>query len=235
MNKLRKVAVIGWHDGFAGFVQAFAEAEGLWQAECFVEPEEELPEINAELDFARRPCSQFDYPQKGKFKGRDLIVSRDWIGEIMKRDISGVVLTDHDIHRRRRILNGIRESKLELVSTISNNARIMQEVKLEPGVIICANATIEYRAEIGSGTFVCETGFVGHHSVLKECVDIACATVDSNVLIEECATLNSGAVVMSHVKVGSGATVGIGSVVIEDVPEAVTVFGNPARIVWKKL
>ena len=48
--------------------------------------------------------------------------------------------------------------------------------------------------------------------------------------IGEAAYFGSGARVIPGKKVGARAVVGAGSVVIRDVPEGVSVFGNPARI-----
>lgn len=45
-------------------------------------------------------------------------------------------------------------------------------------------------------------------------------------------TVHPHATILPNVKVGEGATVGAGSVVVKDVPPRVTVFGNPARIIY---
>jgi maltose O-acetyltransferase len=45
--------------------------------------------------------------------------------------------------------------------------------------------------------------------------------------------IGAGAIILPGVKIGDGAIVGAGSVVMSDVPAGMTVFGNPARSVWR--
>ncbi|MEG0718392.1 MAG: hypothetical protein RR811_07830 [Comamonas sp.] len=50
--------------------------------------------------------------------------------------------------------------------------------------------------------------------------------------IGDYAIVHPHATILPHVKVGEGATVGAGAVVVKDVPPRVTVFGNPARVIY---
>ena len=42
-------------------------------------------------------------------------------------------------------------------------------------------------------------------------------------------TLHTRATILPHVKVGNSAIVGAGSIVLRNVKEGITVFGNPAK------
>ena len=41
--------------------------------------------------------------------------------------------------------------------------------------------------------------------------------------------------ILENVKVGDGAYIGVGSIVMKDVPPYTQVFGNPARIVGERI
>jgi acetyltransferase-like isoleucine patch superfamily enzyme len=49
-------------------------------------------------------------------------------------------------------------------------------------------------------------------------------------IVEDGASLGSGAVILAGVRVGRGALVGAGAVVTRDVPPGAVVVGNPARL-----
>lgn len=52
--------------------------------------------------------------------------------------------------------------------------------------------------------------------------------------IDSFVTVPPHAKILLGIRVGNGATVGAGAVVIKDVPSGATVFGNPARVVFHK-
>jgi len=49
--------------------------------------------------------------------------------------------------------------------------------------------------------------------------------------VKRCASIGSGATILSNLTIGENALVGAGSVVTHDVPDNAIVAGNPARIV----
>ncbi len=51
--------------------------------------------------------------------------------------------------------------------------------------------------------------------------------------IKNGAVINPGAIITAGITIGENAMVGVGSVVIEDVPDYCVVVGNPARVVKK--
>ena len=72
---------------------------------------------------------------------------------------------------------------------------------------------------------------VGAGTVLAGVVEPASATP---VVIEDDVMIGANAVVLEGVRVGRGAVVAAGAVVVEDVPENAVVAGVPARVIKQR-
>lgn len=229
MSDSSPVAVIGWHDGLAGAVQAWLEAEGVCRVGCFVHPEDALPVIDVDKERARRKASLFDFPENQTFKQRPLIVSRNWVFELRQRGIGRVVPAYHDPRRRLELIKEAEGAGIEVMSAVHPSVIIMQEVAVGRGSVIYEGAIIGYRAEIGAGCIIGPGSMIGHHAVLGDCVDFNGKIIfGANAVAEPCAEIYSGANIMAHMRIGASATVGIGSLVMHNVAAETTVFGAPA-------
>jgi UDP-2-acetamido-3-amino-2,3-dideoxy-glucuronate N-acetyltransferase len=125
--------------------------------------------------------------------------------------------------------------------------RIGDETRIGPFVEIQRGAVVGDRCKVESHTFICdgvEIGdevFVGHGVVFINDKLPRATTPDGalktdedwtleRTIVEDRASLGSGAVILAGVRVGRGALVGAGAVVTRDVPDGATVVGNPARL-----
>lgn len=109
-------------------------------------------------------------------------------------------------------------------------------------------AVIETASEIGEGTFVAAQAVVGTRTILgKSCIINTNATVDhdnkigdfvhvcpgvnlaGDVTVGERTMIGIGASVIQGITIGKDCIIGAGAVVIRDVPDGVTVVGNPAK------
>lgn len=123
---------------------------------------------------------------------------------------------------------------------IGDGTRIGTFVEIQKG------ATIGSMCKVQSHTFVCEGVSIGDgvfvgHGVVFVNDKYPRATNDagqlqteadwqvSRIVVEDGASIGSGAVILGGVRVGAGAMIGAGAVVTKDVPGGATVAGNPAR------
>jgi len=123
---------------------------------------------------------------------------------------------------------------------IGDLTRIGPFVEIQSGVDIGASCKIQSHSFICTGVTIEDEVFVGHGVVFINDKRPR-ATTDEGVLqtdddwelvptvIEQRASIGSGAIIMGGVRVGAGAIVGAGAMVTKDVPPGEVVAGNPAR------
>ena len=116
---------------------------------------------------------------------------------------------------------------------ISHINRFLTGIEIHPGAKIGRRFFIDHgmgvvigeTAEIGDDVLMYQGVVLGGTSLKKEKRH---PTIGNNVVI------GAGAILLGPIKVGDGAKIGAGSVVIKDVPEGTTVVGVPARVVEKR-
>jgi serine O-acetyltransferase len=120
-----------------------------------------------------------------------------------------------------------------LARIISHINRFLTGIEIHPGAKIGRRFFIDHgmgvvigeTAEIGDDVLMYQGVVLGGTSLKKEKRH---PTIGNNVVI------GAGAILLGPIKVGDGAKIGAGSVVIKDVPEGTTVVGVPARVVEKR-
>ncbi len=123
--------------------------------------------------------------------------------------------------------------------------------RVGPFVEIQRGARIGARCKIQSHTFVCEgveiedEVFVGHGVMFINDDDPRAVNDDGalqgaddwhllRTVVEQRASIGSGAVILGGVRIGQGALIGAGAVVTRDVEPDTTVVGVPARLLSRR-
>jgi len=121
-------------------------------------------------------------------------------------------------------------TKIGTFVEVQKNAHIGRNCKIQSHTFICEGVTIADDVFIGHGvTFVNDkyprstngTGSLQSEEDWKV----------SPTIVEQGASIGSGATILCNVTIGEKAIVGSGSVVTRDVPPYTIVAGNPARII----
>lgn len=147
----------------------------------------------------------------------------------------------HDFDRENNDLiisignNSIRK-KLALTlkgrfgKAIHPKANISGRAVIEEGVVVMGGVTINADARIGKHCIINSNASVDHDCVLGDYIHVSPqAVLCGNITVGEGAHIGAGAVVIPGVNIGNWAVIGAGAVVVKDVPDGVTVVGNPAR------
>lgn len=142
----------------------------------------------------------------------------------------GVVVAIGNCFARATKHSVLRDLRVPLTSIVHSRAYVSPRAELGVGSVLMAQAAVNIGARIGEACIVNTGATVDHDCELGFAVHIAPgAHLSGNVTVGDRAWIGVGACVRQGTRIGADATVGAGAVVIADVPEAVVVYGVPAR------
>jgi serine O-acetyltransferase len=126
----------------------------------------------------------------------------------------------HWLYERRRYF---------LARILSHVSRFFTQIEIHPGAKIGRHFFIDH----GSGVVIGETAEIGDNVLIYQGVVLGGTSLEKkkrHPTIGNEVVVGAGAVLLGPIRVGDGAKVGAGSVVIHDVPPEKTVVGVPARV-----
>jgi 2,3,4,5-tetrahydropyridine-2-carboxylate N-succinyltransferase/tetrahydrodipicolinate N-acetyltransferase len=193
-------------------------------------------------------------PVKFYIQGNELkedLSDYDYFGD----DTSGVVFCDYkeveaiknklgDKLSKERIEMDRKNSAIPLADYSKYNARIepgvyiRDQVEIGDGCVIMMGAVINIGAKIGENTMIDMNTVLGGRATVGNNCHIGAGTVLAGVIeppsadpviVEDDVLIGANAVVLEGVKIGRGAVIAAGSIVIDDVPAGSVYAGAPAK------
>jgi 2,3,4,5-tetrahydropyridine-2-carboxylate N-succinyltransferase/tetrahydrodipicolinate N-acetyltransferase len=170
----------------------------------------------------------------------DKIVFGDWSDvrralEAQSTDIEDVVI-ENDCRNSAIPLLDMKDIK----ARIEPGAVIREQVTIGEGAVIMMGAVINIGAVVGEGSMIDMGAILGGRATVGRNCHIGAGAVLAGVIeppsakpvvVEDNVLIGANAVVLEGVRVGRGAVVAAGAVVIEDVPAETVVAGIPARVI----
>ncbi len=137
-------------------------------------------------------------------------------------------------HIRKRLWERFVEKGAVFATVIHKSCVVGSRVRLGAGVILCPRVVLTCDIRIAENSTLNVSTAVGHDAVIgAHCQLSSFCDITGFVQVGDMVMMGSRASVIPGKCVGTGSIVGAGSVVIANVPEEVTVFGNPARILTR--
>lgn len=160
------------------------------------------------------------------------VVSYEKYRRIAQREHAEMVIAVGEPAARSSLLEKVLSDELRLGRIVHPLADLPESSKLCAGSVMFRDARVSPNVEIGCNVLLNSTVNVGHdcqigdNSVISTFVAIGGGTkIGNRVFVGMGATLRDG------ISVGDDSIVSMGSQVFKDVPEGVTVMGNPARAI----
>jgi sugar O-acyltransferase (sialic acid O-acetyltransferase NeuD family) len=116
------------------------------------------------------------------------------------------------------------------LTLVHPSAQVSRFARLSPGVVVLQRATITAQVWIGEHVIVLPGAVVSHDTVVGAYSCVAGGVcLSGKVTVGKACYLGSNCTVREGVTLGDYSLVGMGSVVLNDVPANTVVVGNPAR------
>jgi sugar O-acyltransferase (sialic acid O-acetyltransferase NeuD family) len=117
-----------------------------------------------------------------------------------------------------------------LISLIDPGSYVHPTAQIGRGCVIYPNCFVGFNAVLGQRVFMLSGCIVNHDNRIEDRVVFASGvTLAGCVHVEEGAYLGQSCTVRQHLRIGRNSLIGMGAVVVKEVPPQVVMAGNPAR------
>lgn len=162
------------------------------------------------------------------FEGYPPIVSS--VEDFMPQPDDVFVCALGDVKFKRKYVEMVLAKGGEFITLKHPTAYVSKNAMIGTGCIICAYTRISCDVKIGDFNTFQPFSTVGHDTIIGDfCHFNTYSFFGGGVKIGNNVTLHTGAIIHPHKRVCDNSIVGAGAVVIRNVPNDTTVYGNPAK------
>jgi sugar O-acyltransferase (sialic acid O-acetyltransferase NeuD family) len=154
------------------------------------------------------------------------------VDTVLKMDTAVVVCVGNprNFTARRRIVERLGLPEARYATVVHPAASVGAGSEVGPGTVLLAGTVLTADVTVGAHVAVMPQAVLTHDDVVHDYVTIASgARLGGSARLSTGAYVGSGALVREGVTVGAWSLIGMGSVVLRDVPPGQVWAGNPAR------
>lgn len=180
-------------------------------------------------------CFVESEPSKAEYDGVPCLSLEAFRAVACEDKTFSVAISDHGT--RRTIARELEGDGLLPTSLVASTSQRNPSSSVGPGAVICDFTAITADSVIGSYFHMNLYSYVEHDCRIGDYVTFAPSVhCNGNVHIGDGAYIGTGAMLRQGsrgqpLRIGANAVVGMGAVVLHDVPDGATVVGNPARVI----
>ena len=137
---------------------------------------------------------------------------------------------------KHEILNELILLNKKAPKFVHNTSFVNRTAEIAEAVFIYPMCNIDMNVLISLGSTINNSVVISHDAKIGKCCYISPGTVISgNVRVGDYTFIGSGTIIANDVIIVKNVKIGVGSVITKNIPDNVSVIGNPMRILDKKL
>ena len=139
-----------------------------------------------------------------------------------------------DTQCRRKIYTLLKKIGFNIPNIIDKTASVSKSADLGEGIFIGKHAVVNSLSSVGNNSIINTAAVIEHECILGEFVHIAPhAVLCGNTTVGDGSHIGAGATVRQQITIGKNTVIGAGSVVVKNISDSKTAYGNPCREIEK--